>query len=114
MLNLPASKAPFLAHLYEILGGALAGDSRILEQQFNVSRNSDSSGWHLELTPRQQGSAGGMAIQDIQIAGNRFVEHVDIHKDGGDRDQLTFLDQALDKAPLSAEEARLLAGAGQP
>jgi hypothetical protein len=114
MLNLPASKAPFLAQLYDILGGALAGDPRLLERHFNVSQKKNASGWHLALTPRQQGTAGGMGIADIKIDGRRFVDHVVIRKDSGDRDQLTFLGQSLDHAPLSAEETQLLARVGQP
>jgi hypothetical protein len=113
MLNLPSSKAPFLAQLYDILGGALAGDPGLLEQHFNVNQNKDASGWHLTLTPHQQGTAGGMAIEGIQIDGRRFVDHVVIRKDGGDRDQLTFLGQSLDNAPLSAEETKLLTDVGQ-
>jgi len=113
LLNLPASKAPFLARLYDILGGALAGDQQPLERFFEVKRNEDAGGWHLVLTPRQNAGSEALAFKEIRIDGSRFVDHVTIEKDSGDRDQLTFVGQALDGAPLSAQEAQLLASVVQ-
>src|SRR5688572_32357316 len=52
MLDLPASKAPFLAQLYDILGGALAGNPRALEQHFDIKRSEGADGWRLMLTPK--------------------------------------------------------------
>ena len=111
-LNLPSSKAPFLAQLYNILGGALAGDTRTLEQQFDVVQSNDANGWHLALTPRQQAGAD-LAIREIQIDGRRFVDHVVIDKASGDRDELTFIGQTVSNDPLSAAETDLLARVGQ-
>jgi hypothetical protein len=113
LLNLPASKAPFLARLYDILGGALAGNQQPLERFFEVKRNEDSTGWHLVLTPRQKAGTEALAFKEIRIDGTRFVDHVAIAKDNGDSDQLTFTDQVLDTTPLSAEETQLLASVGQ-
>jgi hypothetical protein len=112
MLNLPSSKAPFLAQLYNILGGALAGDTRTLEQHFDVVQSKNAKGWQLALTPRQ-GAGAELAIQRIEIDGTRFVDHVIIHKASGDRDELTFIGQTLDSSPLSAAESDLLARVGQ-
>lgn len=112
MLNLPSSKAPFLAQLYNILGGALAGDTRTLEKHFDVVQSKSAKGWQLALTPRH-GAGADLAIQQIQIDGTRFVDHVIIHKVGGDRDELTFIGQSLDSSPLSAAEDDLLARVGQ-
>lgn len=112
MLNLPSSKAPFLAQLYNILGGALAGDARTLEQHFNVVQSKNAKGWQLALTPRQ-GAGADLAIQQIEIDGTRFVDHVIIHKISGDRDELTFIGQSLDNSPLSAAESDLLARVGK-
>jgi outer membrane lipoprotein carrier protein LolA len=113
MLNLPSTKAPFLARLYDILGGALAGDEQPLKRFFDVKRNEDAAGWHLVLTPRQKGGSEAQAFKEIRIDGTRFVDHVTITKGSGDSDQLTFTDQVLDGGPLSAEEAKLLASVGQ-
>jgi hypothetical protein len=112
LLNLPASKAPFLARLYDILGGALAGDQQPLERFFEVKRNEDNTGWHLLLTPRQKAGTEALAFKEIRIDGSRFVDRVTIAKDNGDSDQLTFTGQVLDTAPLSAEETQLLASVG--
>lgn len=112
LLNLPSSKAPFLAQLYNILGGALAGDTRTLEQHFDVVHSKNAKGWQLALTPRH-GASADLAIQQIQIDGARFVDHVVVHKASGDRDELTFIGQTLDNNPLSAAESDLLARVGQ-
>lgn len=113
ILNLPSSRAPFLARLYDILGAALAGDPRMLEQHFEVTQTEGPDGWHLMLTPRSQAADKGMPVREIEIAGRRFVEHVVVHKVGEDRDQLTFVGQSLDKGPLSAAEVELLAHVGE-
>jgi hypothetical protein len=39
------------------------------------------------------------------------VESVDIHRQSGDRDLLTFSDQQIDRQALSPEEQGLLTGA---
>lgn len=109
-MNLPTSQVPILAQLYDTLGAALAGDLKALERNFQVERRTDAGGWHLVLKPH---GGGSVALQEIRIDGNRFVEHVNVLKGGGDRDSLTFLDQAIDQAPLSEVEAQLLAKPGQ-
>jgi hypothetical protein len=113
MLNLPASKAPFLAQLYNILGGALAGDPQSLERHFDVKRSEGADGWRLVLTPKAQGASGTMPVREIEITGHRFVDQVVIQKDSSDRDQLTFIGQSLDRGPLDAEETKLLTRVGQ-
>lgn len=111
MLKLPSSKAPFLTQLYDILGGALAGDTEMLEQHFDVVQDKDANGWHLALTPRPETGAS-LAIREIRIDGSRFVDHVVIHKVSGDRDELTFTGQSLNDNPLSAAEIALLEQVG--
>jgi Outer membrane lipoprotein carrier protein LolA-like len=113
MLDLPASKAPFLAQLYDILGGALAGDPQSLEQHFDVKRSEGADGWRLVLTPKPQGAGIAMPVKEIEITGHRFVDQVVLQKDGGDRDRLTFSGQSLDRGPLDAEETKLLTRVGQ-
>jgi hypothetical protein len=113
MLDLPASKAPFLAQLYDILGGALAGNPQALEQHFDVKRSEGADGWRLVLTPKPQGAGAAMLVRQIEITGRRFVDQVVLQKDGGDRDRLTFSGQSLDRGPLDAEETKLLTRVGQ-
>ena len=113
MLDLPASKAPFLAQLYDILGGALAGNPQMLEQHFAIERSEGADGWRLMLTPKAQGVGGAMPVREIEITGRRFVDRVVIQKDSGDRDRLTFTGQSLDRGPLDAAETELLTRVGQ-
>lgn len=113
MMDLPASKAPFLAQLYDILGGALAGNPQALERHFDVKQSAGADGWRLVLTPKPQGAGVAMPVKEIAITGHRFVDQVVIEKDGGDRDRLTFTGQSLDGGPLDAGEADLLSRVGR-
>jgi hypothetical protein len=110
MLNLPSEKAPFVTQLYDILNGALVGDSALLEKHFAVRQSEDSAGWHILLTPRQGAQKAG--IREIVIDGGQFVNHVQVTKDGGDRDRLIFTEQSLG-APLDSAEIDLLARVGE-
>lgn len=113
-LNLPASRAPFMAGLYDMLSGALAGDWHALERDFTVVKAETKDGWSLQLTPTKKAPSDTMPIARIDIAGKDYVEHVDILKQGGDRDSLTFLDQRSSTDPLTADETQLLKAIGQP
>ncbi|WP_374382034.1 outer membrane lipoprotein carrier protein LolA [Dongia sp.] len=110
-LNLPASKAPFMAGLYDMLTGALAGDLGSLEQKFAVSRSEEGGKWHLTLKPQP---GGEMPIAEIDLIGATAVERVEIAKASGDRDILTFSDQKRSNEPLSADERTLLGTIGGP
>ena len=110
-LDLPASKAPFMAGLYDTLTGALTGDLGHLEQQFVISRGEEGGKWHLKLKPRQDGN---VPIAEIDLMGGAAVERVEIAKAGGDKDILTFSDQKRSNEPLSAEERALLGAIGGP
>ena len=111
--RMPASRLPFLTKLYDMLGGALAGDWRGLEQEFTVVRQGDDQAWRVELQPRTVTDPVSMPIRTIRITGGRFVDTVEIVKDGGDSDLLTFSGQTLDASPPTADEAALLAGVGR-
>jgi hypothetical protein len=113
-LNLPASRAPFMAGLYDMLSGALAGDWHALERDFAVVRTETADGWRLQLTPAKKAPSDAMPITQIDIAGKEYVERVEILKQGGDHDALTFLDQQLSTDPLSADDIKLLEAIGQP
>jgi Outer membrane lipoprotein carrier protein LolA-like len=113
ILNLASTQVPFLARLYDILGGALAGDLQPLERYFRVKRTSDAAGWHLALAPRDSSELDRTGLHEIRIAGQRFVKTVDIARQTGDRDRLTFLDQTLDASDLAPEEAALLGKVGR-
>lgn len=113
-LNLPASRAPFMAGLYDMLSGALAGDWRALERDFIVVKTVTTGKWVLQLTPKNGAGAQSLPIAQVNISGGEFVDHVEIVKSDGDRDNLTFLEQERVSAPLSSDEQNLLQAAGQP
>lgn len=112
-VRLPSSRLPFLAKLYDMLGGALAGNWGALEGEFTVVRQGNDTAWRVDLQPKAGDDPTAMPIRIIHIAGSRFVDRVELVKDGGDADILTFLDQALGDAPPSGAEMALFAGAGR-
>ena len=107
-MRLASARLPFLSRLYDMLGGALAGDWRSLDGDFTVARSGDSKAWQVTLTPRQGTDPLTMPFQAITAKGGRFVDAVRIAKPDGDADDLTFLDQDLSSIPLAAEDAAAL------
>ncbi len=112
-MRLPAARLPFLSRLYDMLGGALGGDWRALEQDFTVERSGDAKAWRVVLTPRKGPDPVTMPFQSITVRGGRFVDAVRITKPDGDYDDLAFLDQVLGNGPLTAQETQTLDAPGQ-
>jgi len=110
-LQMPTAKLPFLSRLYQMLGGALAGDWRALESDFTVARDGNEDDWRLALTPKKADDMA-MPFRAIAISGTRFVNKVTLTKPDGDFDKLTFLDQVLSSEPLTADESTTLDSAG--
>ena len=114
-LRLPASRIPFIAKLYDMLSGTMTGDLSGLKQQFDVKTAGTAGDWSLQLTPKssqlESSNPQNMPIRQLDIAGGQYVTSVDIQRQNGDRDLLTFTDQAIDAAALSADEQALLTGA---
>jgi hypothetical protein len=116
-LRLPAARIPFIARLYDMLSGTMTGDLSGLKQQFDVQTSGSPEKWSLQLIPKGSvsgGSAGdpqNIPIQRMDLTGDQYVESVDIHRQNGDRDLLTFSGQHVDTQPLSQEEQGLLTGA---
>ncbi|HXP98090.1 MAG TPA: LolA-related protein [Telmatospirillum sp.] len=105
-MRLPSARLPFLSRLYDMLGGVLGGDWRAIETDFAATRSGDAGHWQMELSPRQTPDQITMPFRSITAKGGRFLDEVILLKaDGGDFDQLRFLDQSLSATPLSADEA---------
>jgi hypothetical protein len=116
-LRLPAARIPFIARFYDMLSGTMTGDLSGLKQQFDVQTGGTEQNWTLQLTPKISASAGSgdqqtMPIQRMDLTGGHYVQSVDIRRQSGDHDLLTFFDQKVDTQPLSPDEQALLAGAG--
>jgi hypothetical protein len=107
-MRLPASRVPGLGHLYEVLGGAVSGNTAPLEQTFDVKRSDSPESWRLLLTPLHPDNPAMSQIKSMTVTGHRFVDSVEVDKDGGDIDRLSFLDQTVVAAPPSADETSLL------
>jgi len=111
-LRMPSARIPFMSKLYAMLGGALTGDWEGLSNAFNITRKTEGKSWRLKLEPLRADDPG-MPIRTIDLHGSRFLEDVDVVKLNGDRDHLVFLNQKLESASPTPEEAKLLAKAGQ-
>lgn len=103
-LRLEASKLPFLARLYDMLGGALAGDWSKMEADFTVSRTGDDRSWTVHMVPRKADDIA-MPFRSIDVTGGRFVDVIVLTKPDGDFDTLTFQEQSVAKAPLAPDES---------
>ena len=106
--SLPAARAPFLARLYDMLGGALGGDWSALSRDFSVERTAGDAGWTIVLKPLHAGEAGAAPLQSITITGRAFVDGVDIRHANGDWEHIAFSDQTRSRKPLAADAAHLL------
>lgn len=105
--RLGSERVPFLARLYTMLGGALAGDWSALSTDFAVTRSGDAGNWQATMTPRMPPSPT-MPFRRIDARGGCFVETVELLKPEGDTDTLRFLDQTVSPGPLTAVETATL------
>lgn len=111
-MRMPSARMPFMSKLYAMLGGALTGDWEGLSSAFNITRKVEGKSWRLKLEPMRANDPA-MPILAIDLHGSRFLDDVDFVKLNGDRDCLVFLNQKLEFAAPTPEEAKLLARAGQ-
>ncbi len=102
-LKLPAKN---LHHLYEMLGGALAGDWSGLEQDFTITPSGSGGHWQMRMTPRHPENAK-LPYAMITVSGGSFVENILMAKGDGSIDALHFSDEVLSPAPPTAGETAL-------
>jgi hypothetical protein len=107
-MRLPASRLPGLSQLYEVLGAAVSGNIKPLQQTFAVTQSGDDAGWRIELKPLHPENPAMAQIKAIALAGDRFVQTVSVEKSGGDIDRIAFSAHQVSKADLSKDEAALL------
>lgn len=109
--RLSASRLPFLPRLYDMLSGALSGDTSALEGEFTVTITPDGRMRRVRLLPKRADAALGLAIQSMDIHVDHFVERVEILKPGGDKDRLIFKNQVIRKGEPNSVELRALGAA---
>ena len=102
-VKLPAKN---LHHLYDMVGGALAGNWNELGEDFDVSRSGDARHWQMLLTPRS-GEKPKLPYSAISVSGSRFVENIVMTKVDGSSDAFSFTDAVLSPASLTGQEAAI-------
>jgi Outer membrane lipoprotein carrier protein LolA-like len=107
--HIEAAGVPFIAHFYGMLNGALMGDWSEMRHDFAVKTSGDHQAWRTVLTPLHPDDPIAGALASIVVAGGKMVDSVDINRTNGDSEHMAFLDQSVSSAPLSGEDARLLA-----
>lgn len=112
-MRLSASRLPGLGQLYQVLGGALSGNIKPLQQTFTVNQSADENGWRVELKPLNPNSQAMSQLKGLILKGGRFVESVEVDRTGGDVDHITFSSHNISKADLSPDEKSLLKAAGK-
>jgi hypothetical protein len=103
-MRLDSAKIPFIGRLYDMLGGALAGDWSKMESDFTVTRTGTPEKWRVSMVPRAADNIA-MPFRSIDVSGGRYVDVIMLTKPDGDTDTLTLVDQAVAKAPLNPAEA---------
>jgi len=111
--RLTAARLPFLGHLYDLLGGALAGDWHALGSQFEMTQHGDANHWELTLLPRAGADPLTMPFRSITLSGGQFLDKVSISRLNDDSDRLVFSDQTLGAGGLSEVETARLREAGK-
>lgn len=108
-LRLSVSHVPAMSRLYQMLDAALSGNLGAMETAFAVTRD----GNRLTLVPLPNGGTAAMPFRRLDLAVDRFVETVEIHRQEGDFDHIRFSDQRLSAGPLEPDEAALLRSAAR-
>ena len=108
-MRLDAARLPFLARLYEVIGGALAGDWQTLDARFSTVRRAGPAGWELALTSRAGGpDPGAPPFRAITLRGAAFLEGAVIERSDEGSDTIVFSDQTITTTELSAGDAARL------
>lgn len=108
-ISLDAALVPMIARVFETIAGALAGDRSALERDFAVTFKAAGEDWSITLIPRGQSRSESTPFQSIEIDGRELVTSVTLQRPGGDRDEIRFANQTVERRDLSDDDKRLLA-----
>ncbi len=92
-----------LGHLYNMVGGALAGNWATLEEDFVITKTSNGDHWQMLLTPRPD-ATHKLPYSTITISGGRFVENIVLMNTNGTSDVFSFSNAILTAAPPQSQE----------
>lgn len=99
-----AREVPALAQVGRVFQAIFQGDTRSLEEHFEVTVSGDAEHWRVDLAPKP---ALARFLKGITARGGRFLDLIEVDEAQGDRTRIEFRNSRLD-APLSEAEARLL------
>jgi len=101
-VKLPVKKN--LRHLYDMIGGALAGNWNALESDFTITRSGNAKNWQMLLTARPNATPNKSPYSTITVSGSRFVENIVMVKANGATDSFNFSNATLSPLPLASDE----------
>jgi hypothetical protein len=111
-IKMPASKMPYMRHVYDMVGHALAGDWNDIAADFNMARSGSPAHWQVVLTPRA-GTDNGLHYTSIAVTGAQFVESIVMTQTNGGVDTIAFGAESLSPAPPSPQESVAFTQAAQ-
>lgn len=91
VFRLPATQFPAMDTLREVLEASLSGNWALLENRFGTKPVYIGERWTLKISPGQSNSK--FPMKNIEMEGGAFVERVEIKRNGGDFDLITFSEQ---------------------
>ncbi len=105
-VRMASAQLPFMAKLYAMLSGVLTGDWTMMSNAFTITQAKEGKSWRLKLTPLRANDPS-MPIKEINAAGSRLLEDVEVIKPNGDKDRLIFSAQKLETGTVTEDEAAL-------
>ncbi len=101
-----------LAHIFDMVGGALAGHWDALESDYVITPGGSAAKWQMVLTPRPD-APHKVTYSSITVSGGKFVENIAMLTANGTSDVFAFSDGDLATSAPTPQEAKLYAAAGR-
>ncbi len=106
-VRLAASRLPIMSKLYTMFGAALTGNWEAMQSAFALTRQQKGQAWSIRLDSLRPDDPN-LPIKAINARGQKLLDEVEVVKPNDDRDVLSFFNQKLERAPLTAEEDEFL------
>ena len=106
-VRLAASRLPIMSKLYTMFGAALTGNWEAMQSAFALTRQQKGQAWSIRLDSLRPDDPN-LPIKAINARGQKLLDEVEVVKPNDDRDVLSFFNQKLESAPLTAEEDEFL------
>ncbi|MFT4174611.1 MAG: outer membrane lipoprotein carrier protein LolA [Rhodocyclaceae bacterium] len=104
-LRLNSSEQPGMQSVSRLLFGLLSGDMAPLADSFDIAGQlQGAQGWQLTLTPKA--AALQKMFVRIELDGDRYVRHVHLYEQSGDRTDIGLSQLNSQPATLTADEVK--------